>query len=132
MHDRVVLTIPRDAELLGLARLVVGGLAARLDFPFEGVDDLQLAVEAVLTEIGEGAGDIELQVDVHDERVVARIGPFESALVDVLEREAVASDAPLGLGRVLSRLVDSVEPVRADGVGWLSLAKCRPAAAASP
>ena len=33
---------------MGVARLVTAGVGARLDLPFEAVDDLQLAVELVL------------------------------------------------------------------------------------
>ena len=35
-------------KFLGVVRLLVGGLAARLDLPYEQMDDLQLAAESVL------------------------------------------------------------------------------------
>jgi hypothetical protein len=107
------LTIPGERRFLGVARLLVGGLAARLDLPYEQMDDLQLAAESVLAseppgnelEVGEGA--IEL-----------RIGPFDRRS---LNEDHGANG--LGLDRLLSALVDRVDVVQHDGSDWLVLEK---------
>ena len=48
MTDEIVLTLPRDREFHGVAHLVVGGLGSRLDLTIEHLEDLQLALEALL------------------------------------------------------------------------------------
>ena len=44
-------------------RLIVGGIAERVDFAFEEIDDLQLAVERLLAEAGT-AGSVRLSFEV--------------------------------------------------------------------
>ena len=46
--DQITLTIPRDRALYSVAHLVLGGLGSRLDLTIEHLEDLQLAVDAVL------------------------------------------------------------------------------------
>ncbi len=43
--DEIRLSIPASAEFLRLARLIASGLASRLNFTYEAIEDLRLAVD---------------------------------------------------------------------------------------
>src|ERR687883_291730 len=100
MSDRISLTVPRARPYVGVAQLVLGGVAMRENFTLEALEDLQLAVDEVLArERGDG-------------RIEARLGPFEGS---VLHHDLEPSDERLGLRRVLDTTVDSVSvETRAD------------------
>ena len=51
--DRIVLTIPHDEGFENVAQLVLAGVAARLNFTYEVVDDLGTALETLLERRGE-------------------------------------------------------------------------------
>jgi hypothetical protein len=118
----IKLTIPDDPQYHGVARLVVGGLAARLELTYEHLEDLQLALASVLEN-----GDYTIGPEVNVELVVAVgslelwIGPLNGdALRADLERE---SETEIGLGRLLHTVVETVElEERPDGQ-WLRLEK---------
>jgi hypothetical protein len=111
----VSVTLPGE-RYLGVARLVTAGVAARLDLPFEAVDDLQLAVELVLA--GAFAADQEPTVAfATDGRLLTvAIMPVEENTL-ATTRAAYAGGESLTLGKLLERLVDGVvaeaEPVPA-------------------
>ena len=122
MSDRISLTVPRARPFLGVAQLVLGGVAMRENFTLEALEDLQLAVDEVLKREG-GDGHVTLEMELLDGRIEARLGPFEgSVLRHDLEP---AGERELGLRRVLDQTVDShgVE-TRGDG-DWVMLTKAR-------
>ena len=55
--DSITLSLPHAKPYHGVARLVVGGLAARLELSYEHLEDLQLALESVLERDGYVLGD---------------------------------------------------------------------------
>jgi hypothetical protein len=117
----IKLRIPHERPYHGIARLVVGGLAARLDLSYEHLDDLQLALATVLENDGYVVGsDVTVELHVRDDGVSIVIGPLSAA--QVRADLAMNGDA-LSLGRLLSTVVESVDvEERADG-GWLRLDK---------
>ena len=127
MSDRIIFTIPQDESYYGVARLVVGGLAARLSFSFEYLEDLQLALDTLLANGAYQAGsDVTLELIVEEDGVEMCVGPVTSELRDDLEREVDESEG-VGLGRLLGTLAESVEIESRDGNEWLRLAKRNPA-----
>ncbi len=108
----IVLETPSGAEFEALVRLVLGGIAARAGMCFEELDDLQLAVERLLAEAGEGR--VRLTFDVREGIVHVRVGPLRANVI----AEALQSEEPppgeLGLRRVLTIVVDSFEVEPAD------------------
>ena len=60
--DEITLTLPRGPEYQRVAHLVLGGLAVRLDLTIENLEDLELALDALLDAIDRDAGDSELDV----------------------------------------------------------------------
>ena len=118
MSDQIKLTIPAEQDFRPIAHLVVGGLGIRLDLTFEDLDDLQVALEALLG-CRDDDGDIEIVVAASDGAVRASVGPFARGDLDSLER----SDAPLGLHRVLETVCDTFEIDERDGGAWVELTK---------
>lgn len=119
----IKLKIPHEERYHGIARLVVGGLAARLDLSYEHLDDLQLALATVLENDGYVIGsDVTVELHVRDDGVSVVIGPLvTSELRADLAKDK--DDETVSLGRLLSTVVEKVEvEERTDG-GWLRLEK---------
>ena len=114
MTDQIALTIPRDAGFDGVAHLVLGGLAARLNLTIESLDDLQIALASLL-DSGERSGELTVNLTVRQGEIDARIGPLPDHVLDALECDGEALD----LRRVLASTVDDV---LVDG-GWVCLTK---------
>jgi len=114
--QRITLTVPGERRCIGIARLFVGGLAARLDLGYETMDDLQLAIESVL---GRSAlnQEITLEANVADNSVSILVGPLDR---DPLQADASRPDT-LELARLLSALVSSAESISRDGGRWVRL-----------
>jgi hypothetical protein len=116
--DRIVLEIPGDSRLRGVASLVLGGIGSRIELPYEKVDELQLAVLTVL-----GACDVEaatIEVEIGETGVLVNVGPLP-----------VGTASAPGLRAVLERLVDGVEAstrrTRSERPEWVTLRLARPA-----
>lgn len=118
MSDQVQLTLPAEEDFRHVAHLVVGGLGVRLDLTFEDLDDLQVALEALLG-CRDDEGDIVVTVDAGDGAVRASVGPFGAGALDSLEQ----ADSPFGLHRVLETVCDTFEIDERDGGSWVELTK---------
>ena len=118
MSDLVQLTLPAEEDFRRVAHLVVGGLGVRLDLTFEDLDDLQVALEALLG-CRDDEGDIVVTVDAGDGAVRASVGPFGAASLDSLVR----TDSAFGLHRVLETVCDTFEIEERDGGSWVELTK---------
>ena len=113
MTDEITLVIPRERDFHGVAHLVLGGLAARLDMTLESLEDLQLALDSLL-ERGDEDGEIVVRLDVSDDAIEALVGPFDR---DALRAELERDDPDgVGLRRLLETVADRVEVSR-DGDG---------------
>jgi anti-sigma regulatory factor (Ser/Thr protein kinase) len=120
--DEITLTLPRQRPFYGIAHLVLGGLALRLELTYEHLEDLQVALEELLEHPIDGDGEVTLRVRVEDGAVRATIGPFPD---EVIERALVADEHEMTLGRVLRTVADDVQTVRGDGGAWVELTKAR-------
>ena len=122
MTQAIELRIPNERPFHGVARLVVGGLAARHNLSYEALEDLQLALVTVLEgDVYSAAAEIRVELEVTDEAIAMAIGPLNGEAVRAdLEQ---SSDRDLGLGRLLGTLVeDAGVEAREDG-DWLRLSK---------
>jgi hypothetical protein len=86
--EEFVITIPREPSFSVVADLVVGGIAARHEFTLEVLDDLQLALDALLEHGEEEGGDVTVELRVAGDEIAALVGPVPDATVSELEREA--------------------------------------------
>ena len=113
---RVTLTLPGKRRYIGIVRLFVGGLAARLDLGYDTMDDLQLAMESVLRRLSPG-GEITLETRIEDDGVSIMVGP--------LDRNPLQADESrpetLELEQLLSALVAGAESITQDDGCWLRL-----------
>lgn len=117
----IKLRIPHERPYHGIARLVVGGLAARLDLSYEHLDDLQLALATVLENDGYiVAMDVTVELHARDDGVSIVIGPLSAA---ELRADLAKNGDGVSLRRLLSTVVENVDiEDRPDG-GWLRLDK---------
>lgn len=116
--DEIVLTIPRDREVYRVAHLVLGGLGIRLNLTIEHLEDLQLALEAVLDRVRDDSVTVTLRVK--DGEFEALVGPMRDGVRAELAAEA-GSD--VGLRRILDALVDRAELESGDNGDWLRMTK---------
>jgi hypothetical protein len=106
--DAIALTVPTGRRFESVVALVLGGIGSRLDLPVARIDEMQMAVTNMA---GSAAGtELMLEVAVHDDRVLLRIGPLQSgAASDPAQRQLV------------DPLVDGVRPLEREGLEWLEL-----------
>jgi anti-sigma regulatory factor (Ser/Thr protein kinase) len=114
--DEISLTLPADDAFHRVAHLVLGGLAVRLDLTYERLEDLELAVDALLERQAE-AREVTLVVRVLDGALQTSIGPLESVREEL---EHGRNDA-LDLRRILGTVCDNVEIVDRNGGQWVEL-----------
>jgi len=114
--ERITLTIPGEPRFIGIARLFVGGLAARLDLGYETMDGLQLALESVLRKAEQGQA-VTLEAQVEGEGVSILVGPLGR---DPLQPDERHPDA-IELERLLAALVAGSESVAREDAYWLRL-----------
>ena len=120
--DAIRLRIPHAKPYHGVARLVVGGLAARLDFSYEHLEDLQLALASILeNERYRVADDVTVELTLEDDGVLLAMGPLAGSRL----RADLASDASegIGLGRLLDTVAERVDVEEREGNDWLRLEK---------
>jgi anti-sigma regulatory factor (Ser/Thr protein kinase) len=129
MTDAIKLTVPRQKSYYGVVRLVVGGLAARLDLSYEYLEDVQLALESLLANDAYGASDqITLELAATAGAVQILVGPLDGARLRA-DLAAEADDAAgVSLGRLLSTVVGQVGVEERDGAQWVRLEKRMPGA----
>ena len=116
--DEIQLRLPADEAFHGVAHLVLGGLAVRLNLTFENLEDLELALDALLERARPDDG-VTLRVHVLDGELRTVVGPFTSVRAEL---EQGGQDA-LNLSRILSAVCDSVEISDHDGAEWVELTK---------
>jgi hypothetical protein len=116
--DEIQLTLPADDAFHHVAHLVLGGLAVRLNVSFESLEDLELALDALLERAQADEG-VTLRVRVLDGELRTVVGPFTSVRAELEQGRADALD----LSRILRAVCDSVEISDRDGSEWVELTK---------
>jgi anti-sigma regulatory factor (Ser/Thr protein kinase) len=106
LQERIDLEAPLSGDFHAVVRLIIGGIAERVDFAFEEIDDLQLAVERLLAEAGQ-VGSVQLSFEVGERSIRTRVGPLSEAAVAEALRDGDASPGHLTLRRILGTVVDS-------------------------
>jgi len=105
-HDRIELTTPVGRAWEAVVRMVLGGIADRLDLGFDQLDDLQLAVERLLAE-GDPKDPVSLSFEITERGVRARIGPLRDTALAAALQGPEPPPGELTLPRILSTVVDS-------------------------
>jgi len=118
MTDEITLVVPAQEDFRAVVHLVVGGLAVRLDLTIDALEDLQVALGALLVR-RDDAGDVSVRLRIEDQAIHTTVGPLPLALLDDLEREG----SELGLRRVLETVCESFEIEERNGEAWVELSK---------
>jgi anti-sigma regulatory factor (Ser/Thr protein kinase) len=111
--ERIELEAPLSGDFQAVVRLIVGGIAERVDFAFEEIDDLQLAVERLLAEAGT-VGSVRMSFEVGNSRIRTRVGPLSEAKVAEALQDGDVPPGHLTLRRILETVVDSFGVDRSD------------------
>jgi len=99
--DTIRLDVTASSDAVPVVRMVLGGVAARIGFSLEELEDLSLAVEELFAagvRVGEGPR-YELVIEVADGGMTVTTGPFHT---DALRDELTGPAAP---GAFTSRTV---------------------------
>jgi hypothetical protein len=116
--EEIRLVIPAEEDFRPIVHLVTGGLASRLDVTYDDLEDIQVAVDAILA-LRDDDGDLTVVLSAEPGLVRAAVGPFEPDAL--LPRDT--SDGRLDLQRVLETVCDTHEfDSREDGA-WVELTK---------
>jgi len=115
--DEIQLTLPADEAFHRVAHLVLGGLAVRLNLTFESLEDLELALDALLERAQTNDG-VTLRVRVFDDELRTVVGPFTS-----VRAELEQGGGALNLSRILRAVCDGFEVSDHDGSEWVELTK---------
>jgi anti-sigma regulatory factor (Ser/Thr protein kinase) len=118
LSDEIRLVLPAEEDFRRIAHLVLGGLGVRLDLTLEHLEDIQVALGAVLA-CRDDDGEIVVTVNAEDSSVRASVGPFGAGALDALEQD----DGALGLRRVLETVTDGFSVEQRDGSSWVELRK---------
>ena len=120
--DEIALTLPADDAFHGVAHLVLGGLAVRLNLTYDLLEDLELCLDSLLEHFPAGGDDLSVRVRIEDDDLTLSVGPFSGGRMRTELESATAADA-LGLHRILHTVCDRVEVVDRGGAEWVDVTK---------
>src|SRR5437868_300283 len=126
MVDQIALTMPADDAFHRVAHLVLGGLASRHDLTVDTLDDLTLALDAVLDRYGDVEETVTVRVAIGEDEIKTEIGAFHNA--EIARELSHHSDDALDLQRILAAVFEDVSVFERDGAEWVVLCKRLPPA----
>ncbi len=120
--ERVSIRIPAEPAYLNVVRLVAAGLASRLRFTIDEIEDLKIAVDelsAYLTGAQGREGTMEISFSVDEESIEIRgegtFAPGQKIRTDLTDFSRM----------ILQTVVDSASLEQADGTPVFNLTKSR-------
>ena len=120
--DTIKLNIPASPAYLQVVRLIAAGLATRLRFTIDEIEDLKIAVDelsAYLTGAQGREGSLEISFSVHDDKLeIAGAGKFAPG-------QKVRTDLTELSRMILHTVVDSASLEQADGTPVFQLVKSK-------
>ncbi len=114
----IKLTIPSLSDYVGVARLTASGIANRMKFTHEDIEDIKIAVSEACTNAvqyayGDSPGDIDIVFSIFEDRLEIKISDSGKGFdieADVKTKEDDPEKIGLGLGIVFMRsLMDHVD-----------------------
>jgi anti-sigma regulatory factor (Ser/Thr protein kinase) len=119
--DEIALTLPADEAFSGVAHLVLGGLAVRLDLTVETLEDIELALDTLLERSDDAFEDeLTIRVRIGGDEMKTLVGPYHDDIRRELEQDG--GDA-LDLRRILRTVCECVEVTERGGGQWVELTK---------
>jgi len=117
--DEIRLTMPRERPYYGVAHLVLGGVAARLELTVEHLEELELALDGLLDR-RDGAEEVTLTLRIGTDGLHAELGPFGKQLRSELAGEPGEA---LSLRRLLDAVVDEYTVEERPNGTWIEFRK---------
>jgi serine/threonine-protein kinase RsbW len=121
--DVVVLSVPAAGAYLGVLRTATAGLAARLQFTLDEIEDLRIAVDeacAMLLPIATPEAELSCLFTVTDDALLVETSVPTTSSGPRLPAESFS-------WQVLSALADEIDAAIADGRASIRMTKRRPA-----
>ena len=118
--DEFTISIPRERPFGAVAGLVVGGIAARHDVTLDVLDDLQLALDALLDHVDADFGEVTIVIQMNGGSIGLSVGPLPEETAAELGHDAGAG---IDLKRLLGAVVDDIAVTSRDGGSWVELQK---------
>ncbi len=122
VDDVVDVTVPADGGWLGILRTATAGMAARLGFPGDKIEDLRIAVDeacAMLLVLTQPAGDLHCRFEISAEVLTVAISA-------TIRRGSRLPDESSFGWRVLSGLTSKASTEQEGEVATILLACARP------
>lgn len=120
--DVVTITIPASPEYLQVVRLIAAGLAARLSFTIEDIEDLKIGVDELATYLtgAQGReGELEVRFVLHEDRIeISGAGRYKG-------RYEVRTELSDFSRMILDTVTDSAALSGEDGVPTFNLVKSK-------
>lgn len=129
--DKVIeLTLPADVEYIGIARLLMSGVANRMGFAYDDIEDIKLAVAEACTNSVRHAyeegqqGTFTITSTLHEDRLVVQVSDkgksfdasqMKMAPLDTSKEIEELSEGGLGL-YLIHTLMDHVEISADNGI----------------
>lgn len=133
--DFIEMSLPAKAEYVGMLRLTISGIASRMGFSYDAIEDLKIAISEAVTNVvthayeGEAAGELtlgyriyknRLEIMVSDQGESFRLDDIKNRIGPVTakeERKPVSQFREGGFGLFLiNTLMDKVELNNQEGV----------------
>ena len=122
--EQVTIKIPASPAYIGVIRLVAAGLATRLRFTIDEIEDLKIAVDelsAYLTGSQGRDGDLQIKFTITDDRIEIRgeglLTPGQKVRTELTDFSRM----------ILDTVVDSAKLEQLDGTPTFELAKAKTA-----
>lgn len=120
--ETISINIPASPEYLKVVRLVVAGLASRLRFTIDDIEDLKIAVDelsAYLTGAQGREGTLDIGFDMHDDHIeIHGAGHFSAGT-------KVRTDLTEMSKMILETVVDDASLDQTDGMPTFRLSKSK-------
>ena len=120
--ETISVSIPASPEYLKVVRLIASGLASRLGFTIDDIEDLKIAVDelsAYLTGAQGREGTLNIGFDLHDDRIEIRgSGDFSAGT-------KVRTDLTDMSKMILETVVDDARLEQTDGMPTFRLTKTK-------
>src|SRR3954454_1273444 len=104
--DKIELTTPTGRSWEPVIRMVLGGIADRLELGLDALCDLPVAVERLLAE-GDPQDPVTLSFELVEGGVRTRVGPLRDSALAAALQGPPAGPGELTLPRILQTVVDS-------------------------
>lgn len=115
--DVVLLTVPADGGYLGVLRTATAGLAARLHFALDEIEDLRIAVDeacAMLLAVARRDAELSCRFSVTDDALTVQVS------VPTIRNARLPSESSFAW-KVLTALTTSASSTMADGQASITL-----------